>query len=395
MAARQRTVQGLEDAVDNLVPKMDTKDAGQKIGEGIKNWMTKGLSKSGDEMYTEVRTLFTNPEATGRLENTADAIADIMARDARSGIEGAPKEIKFLMGSLNREGGLDFEGAKNLLTKFRTNYMNDKFTKTIDSADYQRLYKSLSKDVLDIAEAAGGEPARFFLQKADREYAALANTRNKLEKIVGKMEGQVSDEKIFNRLFDAASAGRSGDNALLARAIKVMEPENLRAFQAGILSKLGRDKAGNFSPERWLGSQGIEALTPRARAMIFKDEPKLMQAIKDVTEISKGMAKLNKFGNPSGTGRTTGLFGAIGAGYADPVSALVGMAGANVFTRIMSKPTTAENFAKWSRRYENYVKNPTRATANSLYREGLLFNRVLQSESDKPLDINEKIKLKP
>jgi hypothetical protein len=260
--------------------------------------------------------------------------------------------------------------------------------KGVKDANVDKLYKALRDDVFDIAEAAGGEPARFFLQKADREYRAMANMREKLQKIVGKTDEAVSDEQIFSRLYGAARTGGLANNKLVQRAIGVMDPQGLKAFQAGILLRLGRDADGRFSPDRWLGPQGISGLSPRAKAMIFKDEPQLLQALNDVSEVARRFKNLNKFGNPSGSGQTILGGASLYNVFSDPISVIAGIGGGNVFTRVMSRPATAKDIANWSRRYENYVRNPTRVTGEALYRAGIPVSRALTDETGKDVDVN-------
>lgn len=387
MAAREKAVSGLEEAVNNLLPKMTTEESGRKISEGIKGWMQGKFKKTAEEMYDEVRSLFQNPEATKTLDNTADVVSDIMARRAKAKLPGTPSAVDTVLPAIQSAEGLSYDGAKYLYSQVR-NLRNENRIKGIDDADVERLYQALKKDVLDIAETAGGEPARFFLEKADRQYAMMQNTREKLQKIIGKKEGSVSDEQAFNRLFNAARSGGSADNNLVARAINAMDPQSLQAFQAGILAKLGRDASGKFSPDRWLGSSGINSLSPRAKSMIFKDQPQLLSALNDVTTVAGRFKNLNKFGNPSGTGQNV-LGGMSIAGLiAEPVSTISALVGANAFTRIMSKPQSAKAMADWARRYENFVRRPSEVTGRAAYQAGQALNHYLVSESDKSVDLN-------
>jgi hypothetical protein len=388
VAARQKAVSQLEDAVDALVPKMTPEQAGEKIGGGIKDWMTSGVREKAKAAYDEVAGLFERPDATKALDNTRNAIADIMAKRVGAKLEGTTPAIDLLLPAAKSGEGLTYEGAKTLYTELR-NLRSENMVKGVQDANVDRLYNALKNDVLNIAEEAGGEPARFFLQKADREYQRMSAMREQLAKIVGKKEGAVSDEQVFNRLFNAARSGGSADNKLVQRALTVMEPEQVKALQAGILAKLGRDAQGNFSPDRWLGGQGINALSPRAKAMIFKDEPQLLSALNDVTAISERFKNLNKFGNPSGTSQ--GVLGGltITSMIHSPVQTLAALAGANGFTRIMSKPATAQGFADWARRYENFVRYPTEQTGKLAYRAGQQLNNALSEEAGKKVDINE------
>ena len=386
-AARERAVAQIEDAVDALIPSTTKEDAGRKIGEGLKDWMTSGVREKAKKAYDEVATLFENPNATKPLDNTRNAVADIMSKRVGAKLEGTTPAIDLVLPAVKSGEGLTYEGAKTLYTELRQ-LRSENMVKGIEDVNVDRLYNALKKDVLDIAEEAGGEPARFFLQKADRQYQQMSLMREQLAKIVGKKAEAVSDEQIFNRLLGASKEGGSANNKLVQRAITVMKPEQLKAFQAGILAKMGRDADGTFSPNRWLGPSGINSLSPRAKAMIFKDEPKLLQALNDVTTVSERFKNLNKFGNPSGTSQ--GIFGGLSvtAGIMHPVKTLAAIAGANGFTRIMSKPATAQGFADWARRYENFVRNPTEQSGKLAYRAGQELNRMIASNVGKRVDVN-------
>jgi hypothetical protein len=393
-AAREKATAQLGDAVDALVPSMTKEDAGKKIAEGIKGWMTSGVREKAKNAYDEVANLFENVNATKPLENTRNAIADIMAKRAGAKLEGTTPAIDLVLPAAKSGEGITYEGAKTLYTELRQ-LRSENMIKGVKDANVDRLYNALKNDVLDIAEAAGGEPARFFLQKADRQYQQMSMMREQLAKIVGKKDEAISDEKIFSNLFNAAKEGGSANNKLVQRAITVMDKNALKAFQAGILAKMGRDADGNFSPARWLGPSGINSLSPRSKAMIFKDEPKLLQALSDVTAVSERFKNLNKFGNPSGTSQSSWGVASLGAGYADPVSTLTALAGANGFTRIISKPATAQGFADWARRYENFVRNPTQQAGRLAYRAGLELNKTIAQETGKKVDVNAKLKLNP
>ena len=393
-AAREKATAQLGDAVDALIPSTTKEEAGRKIGEGIKGWMTSGVREKAKNAYDEVTNLFENANATKPLENTRNVVADLMAKRVGAKLEGTTPAIDLVLPAVKSGEGLTYEGAKTLYTELR-NLRSENMIKGVKDANVDRLYSALKNDVLDIAEAAGGEPARFFLQKADREYQRMSMMREQLAKIVGKKEEAVSDEQIFNRLFNASKEGGSANNKLVQRAITVMEPEQLKAFQAGILAKMGRDAEGNFSPTRWLGPSGINSLSPRAKAMIFKDEPKLLQALNDVTAVSERFKNLNKFGNPSGTSQS--VFGgmSIAGMISHPVKTLAAVAGANGFSRIMSKPATAQGFADWARRYENFVRYPTEQSGKLAYRAGQQLNRMIAEETGKKVDVNSYLNKAP
>ena len=385
--AREAATLQLENVIDALVPRMTKEQSGAAIGAKLKDWMTNLTRRDADKAYTEVRGLMDKPDAMLPLNNTRGAVADIMARRAGAKMEGAPSYIDTLMPALTSKEGLTFQGAKDLLTELRTFRTANKINKTVDEAQVDRVYKALRNDVLDIAEAAGGEPARFFLQRADREYAAAMKMREELQKITG-VRGERSDEQVFGKLFNAAREGGSADNKLLERAIRVMDPETIKAFQGGLLAQLGRDAQGNFSADRWLGKQGWSGLSDRAKAMIFKDQQEMRRTLDDIASVAQRFKNLNKFGNPSGTGQTV-LGGLSVAGLInEPISTTAMLVGGNAFSRIISKPATAKTYLNWLNRYENFVRRPTVATGRLAYKAGIPLSRVMSAESGKDVDLN-------
>ena len=394
IAARETATKQLGDAVDALVPRSATPEqAGQSIGEGLTDWITKGSKEDADKAYDEVRNLFDKPDALTPLDNTRNAIADIMARRGQAKLSDIPPAIDMLLPAVQTAEGVTYDGAKTLYTELRK-LKSQNLVQGVDNANVNKLYEALNKDVMTAAENAGGEPAAFFLKKADTQYAQDSEVRKQLQKIVGA-DGNAPDEQVFSRLLNAAKTGGSANNALVQQAITVMNPAQLKMFQAGILSKLGRDVNGNFSPDRWLGAQGIAGLSSRAKAMIFKDEPELVKALDDVTTVSQRFKDLNKYGNPSGTAQVATGTGMLGGLFVEPISVLSTLAGANAFSRIMSKPETAKSAADWARRYETYVRNPSYVTGRNVYRSGVTLNHVLSSEAGKPVDVNAHLNIQP
>jgi len=55
----------------------------------------------------------------------------------------------------------------------------------------------------------------------------------------------------------------------------------------------------------------------------------------------------------------------------------------------MSKPATAQGFADWARRYENFVRFPTEQSGKLAYRAGQQLNKVIAEEAGKKVDVND------
>ena len=102
-----------------------------------------------------------------------------MAQRANAKLEGAPAAINLVSPAIKSVEGLNYDGAKTLYTALR-DLRSENIIKGVKDANTERVYNALKQDVLDIAEEAGGEPARLFLQKADRQYQQMSEMRKQL-----------------------------------------------------------------------------------------------------------------------------------------------------------------------------------------------------------------------
>jgi hypothetical protein len=80
-----------------------------------------------------------------------------------------------------------------------------------------------------------------------------------------------------------------------------------------IVSKLGRDVEGNFSPRRFLTDYG--KISDAGKNVLFRSGGKstLADSLDDIATISSRFKELEKYANPSGTSRSM-MGGLIGAG---------------------------------------------------------------------------------
>ena len=204
--------------------------------------------------------------------------------------------------------------------------------------------ESASRRALDAARGMSGQP--FNAARLEAE-------------VLKRSLGQ-SDEGAFARLAAMASSGSRADIAQLARLRSTMAPQEWADMGATVIGNLGRDAEGAFSPDRYITAWG--KLSGEGKALLFPDKG-LRTSLDDIATVSSRFKELRKYANPSGTARNTAFHvGALAAVWAEPITTITSMAGANVLARILSSPATAKSMAQWSRAYELAVTKPGQGT---------------------------------
>ena len=205
-----------------------------------------------------------------------------------------------------------------------------------------------------------GESAGRRALDAARNAASQPFNAAKLEAETLKRSLGQSDEGAFARLAAMASSGSRADIAQLARLRSTMTAGEWADMGATVIGTLGRDPEGLFSPDRYITAWG--KLSAEGKALLFPDKG-LRASLDDIATVSSRFKELRKYANPSGTARNTAFHvGALAAVWAEPVTTISSMVGANVLARILASPATAKSMAQWSRAYELSVTKPGQGT---------------------------------
>ncbi len=154
---------------------------------------------------------------------------------------------------------------------------------------------------------------------------------------------------------------------MLSQARKALQPDEWNEVASGVISRLGRDTEGNFSPDRFVTAFG--KLTDPGKGLLFSGQPELRSALNDIAKVSSRFKQLNQFANPSGTGQTVAGVAGLGGLWTEPMTLIGSVVSARVLSGILAKPQTAKATAAWAKAYEAAVKMPAQAAKRFLARE--------------------------
>jgi hypothetical protein len=130
---------------------------------------------------------------------------------------------------------------------------------------------------------------------------------------------------------------------------------------SAVVARLGRDPQGEFSLTRFLGPNGYSGLSEAGKAALFRSTGRddLARALDDIALVTKNIEQaLQRFSNPSGTGRSLGATGMVAGILFEPISALTTIIGGNRLATVLSRPATAQATASWLKAYRDAILAP-------------------------------------
>lgn len=339
-------------------------EAGKGAREALEVGWKGRTTANEDKLYGRVDELVDNTVQTP-LTATQEVVANILAKRAGSRISDPGGAVTFVQDAVQDAKGLTYEGVKNLRTHIGEKLKNKNALEqqNISATEMDAIYAGLSDDLRSSVTAAGKPGALSAFNNANAYAAAVRSRREQLQPLVGA----TSDEGVLERLAAAASSKGRADIDLLSKARKAIGAEAWDDVAGALVSRLGRDAEGNFSPQRYLTDFG--KMSPEGRAIVFNSTGKgdLARSLGDIATVSSRFKELQKYANPAGTGRQNAFSAGLGAfGAIEPVSAITTVVGAGIMARILASPATASSMAKWARAYETAAKAPSTATAAGL-----------------------------
>lgn len=357
-------LEGLGRSADDVAAGMGSGDraqAGATASGAIRNWITGRSAEAVSKAYDDVDRALDQSVRT-ELAATRDVIAEIAARRQNARIQGESRAISEVLPAVQAPGGLNYAGIKDLRTRIGELQKGGLLPSDISGAELSRLYGALSTDLRSAAGNAGGQRGLQLFERANSFNAAVAKRREELAKIVGT-DGDAPAEAVFDRLARYAGEKGGADISRLAKARNAIGSD-WDEVVSGVVSRMGRDAEGNFTPDRFVTAWG--SLSPAGKSVLFSNKAH-REALEDIfTVSSRAKDVYKKFGNPSGTAQNVGFGAALAGMWAEPVTTIGTLVGGNVLTRILAQPATASSMAKWSRAYQNAVTRPAAATAASL-----------------------------
>lgn len=347
--ASRAATEGLDTAAEQTAAQYghgNVLTGGENAKDALVDWITGGSKKILDRMYGRVDPMV-NQTATRPLHETLNAVSNIQKRRTASGATDPGKAISLVSEATTRPGGLTYQGVKDLRTRIGS-YLDGSILPEPGTSipELKQLYGALTTDLRATVLDHGGPDALKAFDRANEIAKQVASRREALAKIVGT-DANAAPERVLDRLAQMASTKGSADVNKLTLARRAMGADAWNEMASGIISRIGRDAEGNFSPDRFLTAYG--RFSPEGKSLLFGSTGRqdLMRALDDIATISSRAKQLASYGNPSGTGRTVTTVGALGAMFAEPISTVTSAIGGNLVARAMSRPATARSLANW------------------------------------------------
>lgn len=374
----------------------DVASAGATVRQGIKDYSANTLDAAIGKKYDVVDSLI-NPNVTSPLSETQKLVDKIRNDrfDAALPPDGAATGI--VSDAIGRDG-LTYSGIKRLRTTVGGYLKNPTLAPAGASQDeLKAIYGSLTDDLKNAVQAsdhatvsanlAGAAPPPVNKAlNAFQDANSFANTTIAEQKKLDSIIAPQSDEGLFSKIQSMAGSTSTADLANLARARKAVSPDAWNEVSSAVISKMGRDPDGNFSPDRFITAYG--KLSKNGKNMLFKgaNNNDLASSLDDIAAVSRRFKQLNQYANPSGTGQAV-----IGGSYLPmiwtaPTTLLSSVASARVMSSLLAKPVSAKALANYAQAYERSITAPSRGSSQLLTHYARAVAGLIANESgDKSL----------
>ena len=363
--ASETAIQQLDDAAMRVQQGFgagDVAKAGSLVRQGVRDYSANTLDDLVSQKYDVVDNLV-KADVKAPLAATKGRVNALLASRQSAALPSEGSAAAIVKQAIDRPEGLTYEGVKRLRTEVGQMLKNPQMAPAGTSQDELRsLYGSLSDDLRNVVKTAGGEKAVKAFEEANTFAAKTIEEQKVLDKIIGPQ----SDEGLFSSIQAMAGSNSRANVQSLMRVRKAVSPETWNEISSAVISKMGRDPDGNFTPDRFITAYG--KLSENGKALLFKGNgnKELASSLDDIATVSRRFKQLNQFANPSGTGQTIIGGSYIPALWVEPTTLISSVATSRALSSMMAKPTSAKKLAEWAKAYEKAVAAPTPANSNML-----------------------------
>ncbi|TBG78623.1 hypothetical protein ELG76_04205 [Rhizobium leguminosarum] len=363
----------------------DVAAAGASVRQGIKDFSANTLDDLVSKKYDVVDDLV-KQDVSAPLTATKQLTGKLLADRQKAALPSEGSAAGIVKQAIERPEGLTYEGVKRLRTEVGQMLKNPQMAPAGTSQDELRaLYGSLSDDLRSVVKAAGGDKAVNAFEEANTFAAKTINEQKVLDKIIGPQ----SDEGLFSKIQAMAGSNSRADMQNLVRVRQAVSPETWNEMSSAVISNMGRDANGAFSPDRFLTSYG--KLSKNGKSLLFKSTGKndLAASLDDIATVSNRFKQLNQFANPSGTGQAIIGGSYIPGLFVEPTTVVSGIVGTRVLSNILAKPTTAKQLAKWSQAYEQAAIKPSKEASVNLGARARVLALAIANDNGAPAAYNQ------
>ena len=305
---------------------------------------------------------------TGRFDNTAfGALKD-------------NKEMQNLLEALiDKEGNVVTQTWRDMDDVRQTLGGMMQFGSGKDVGLMKQAYKALMEDMDVAASRMEGTGGKAWRKARDYSKKTRFGKAEQLSKIAA-----AEPEKLWTSLV----AGK-GSVTKIAKAKRAVDRDTWKAIAAEVIRNGARDADGNFNPQKFLSSwDRIVKNDSKAGKIMFGD---MYDDLKSLSLIARRMKKVDRFGNPSGTGRANFMNMLFGAGattagglgwYAmNPIAGAATTASVLLAPTTLAKIWTSPKLLKWMKRgSELQMNSPKVRTAYARAGAALMADEAIDEE---------------
>lgn len=345
--------------IPGVSPLVDRYEAGAAAKQALTGWAGTRSENIVSKAYDAVDK-YINPSIATPLSNTASTIQEIGAKNLLAALPEETAATKLLMDAATNPQGLTYEGIKFLRTHVGQKMKDALHTTGVEQAELKRLYGSLTRDLRDAVEKAGGQRGLTAFERANTLNAQVQAKREQLYKIVGAA-GDAPPEAVFDKIYKMGTDKAGSNIDLLRNARTSIKGSDWEDVTSGIINTMGRDAEGAFSPDRFVTAYG--KLSDRGKDLIFGGSGNpVRQAMEDINLLSSKYKQAAQSRNVSkaapvllGAGALLGLAtGTTGIG-----GTAAGILGTIPVAMLLANPKTAKTVS-------NFIKKPSKFSYNAL-----------------------------
>lgn len=349
-AANRATEQmeaGIGRVADDLGPSSRV-GAGQAARDSIVDWVERRSSDDMARAYDDLDNLI-NPATAVPLSRTQAAVKALRDSDVASATRDGQAAINLVREAIARPG-MTYDGIKGLRTSIGNRLSGDIDDSGISNRALQSLYGALSEDLrFAVGRAGTGKkgggagPALAAFERANARASEIFEQRTALTKIIGR-QADAPGEAVADRILAMAGARRGGDIERIGLARRVMDPAAWDDLAGSIVRQMGRHN-DEFSLARW--HTEYTKLSDAGRTALFgSGRGSHRAALDDIAQLAKYAKELQKYGNPSQSGRFASLVAAPAWVFAHPASFITAVTAGRFAANYLAKPVTAQAAAQ-------------------------------------------------
>jgi hypothetical protein len=267
------------------------------------------MKRRVDALYNRIDHMV-DPAVTSPLTRTLQQVMEIDRARMAAGLPRS-KVSELLDEPLRRGGGLTYQGVKDLRSSIGEMMKGRQpIPEGMSRSEVESVYGPLSEDLRGAVAAAGGPEALKVWERANAIAGRWAQTRKQLAAVLKAPSDEAIVDKVHSMMMD-----KGGNLQQLLNIRRNIPTDHWNELASGVLGRMGWRPGGTgFSPDAFLTE--YNKLSPQAQALAFGD---VKPMIDNIATVSQRYKELQRYANPSGTGRTVAgaamLLGAGGFGY--------------------------------------------------------------------------------